>query len=381
MITTDTPRCAICDAGQWVRLPEIGPYSMASDWRVVQALLRRCACTRCGVIRSCEPAADSGMFVRDYTLYAHPPNDPRERQRQEQYATWIASAVEPRRPQRVLDVGCGNGSLLLALGERWPASILMGCDLSADSVKHGLDAGMALWPLPVDDLPGDIDADIVVTVNVIEHAVDPLSLLQSLRKRVIPDGLLVVICPDGAKVDVELLISDHVHSLARPHLENLLARAGFTPRLWAAAPEPLGAFQMIVAEPHGSPRVPPSIGVHESTVREKAAYLQRWADLDKRLLARLGEGPVVCFGMGETAGLLRAYAPSAWNQVRARTADRLVDSSSFAALPAVPLEDVPADRTLLVAVRPQDQQRVAGALHRRFTHVVTWYDLVAGEVK
>jgi SAM-dependent methyltransferase len=380
MITTsETLRCAICDGGRWIRLPEIGPYSMASDWRVLNVPLRKCACAGCGVVRSCDPPANADMFVRDYTLYAHPPTDPRERQRQEQYATWIARSVQPYRPRRILEVGCGNGSLLLALGEHWREAMLMGCDLSVDSVKHGRDAGMTLWPLPATDLPADIHGDIVLTVNVIEHAVDPLSFLDSLRQRVTPDGLLVVICPDGDKVDVELLIADHAHSFARPHLENLLVRAGFAPRLWAAAPEALGAFQMVIAEPHGSTRVPRSIDAHAHAVQQKAAYLQRWGELDQRLLVRLGQRPVTCFGMGEAAGLLRAYAPAAWSQVRARTADRLVDSVSFGALPMVPLENVPTDQTLLVAVRSQDQPRVADALRRRFTNVVTWYDLVAGD--
>src|SRR5262245_33342920 len=186
---------------------------MASDWRVVMAPLAHRACAACGVVRRAgAPLGD--IFDAGYALYAHHPDDARDRPRQAQYAEWIVSALGTHAPRRALDVGCGNGSLLRALGGRWPAAALMGCDLSAEGVEHGRRAGLMLWPAGVDDLPSDLQADVVLTVNVIEHVADPLSFLLSLRRRVSADGRLVLVCPDGAQADVELLVADHVHSFS-----------------------------------------------------------------------------------------------------------------------------------------------------------------------
>jgi SAM-dependent methyltransferase len=351
---------------------------MSSDWRLVPAPLRRRACTACGLVAEVPDGAAADVFVRGYSLYAHAPTDARDRQRQELYAAWIHAAVEPRTPRHVLDVGCGNGSLLHALLGHWPHAVRMGCDLSVDSVRHGLEAGLKLWPLAPEDLPSDVRADVVLSVNVIEHTADPLAFLSSVRQRVAAGGLLVLVCPDGATADVELLIKDHAFSFTRQHLEHLLANASFDIRGWTAAPERLGAFQMVVAEPSPSRLAMPPLDSQSAVVASKASYLRRWAALDGVLSSRVGHRPVTCFGMGEAAGLLRAYAPGLWGLVAACTADQPT-GGQFGAVAVVALSDAPPDRPVLVAVHPRDQERVAATLRQRFATVVTWYDLLTAD--
>jgi hypothetical protein len=109
---------------------------------------------------------------------------------------------------------------------------------------------------------------------------------------------------------------------------------------------------------------------HFNARRER--YLGAWRALDAALSARLPPR-VVAFGAGEAAGLLRAYAPGAWSRVSACTADVPV---TFEALSFEPLDVLPADTPLLVAVRPADQPSVAARLQTRFRSVTTWDDLV-----
>jgi hypothetical protein len=107
------------------------------------------------------------------------------------------------------------------------------------------------------------------------------------------------------------------------------------------------------------------------------AYLRAWAHLDAALMQRLPP-EVVCFGAGEAAGLLRAYAPGTWARVRLCTTDE-AGSGGFGDLRRQPLTEVAADTTILVGVRPQDQAAVAERLRARFAQVVTWYDLVPSD--
>jgi hypothetical protein len=203
-----------------------------------------------------------------------------------------------------------------------------------------------------------------------------LAFLQQLRARVTPGGQVIVICPDGARPDVELLISDHAHSFAAPHLETLLARAGWSPRLGGAAPTALGAFQAVVADA-APPQVEPSIPtLDRGRLDRQRRFLERWAALDDALLARTGDEPLACFGTGEAAGLLRAYAPRTWQRVQACTADDGVEGREYHRLPVLPLDALPPSRALLLGVRPQDQPALAARLGRRFDRVVAWYDLV-----
>jgi SAM-dependent methyltransferase len=348
---------------------------MASDWRVVGEPLARHACDGCGLVRRWpQPTSDETLYASGYGLYAHAPGDARERGRQELYASWIASMV-PSPPERVLDVGCGNGSLLLALGERWPSAQLTGCDPSAESVAHGASPAVTLWQGTAADLPAGGASDLVVSVNVIEHTADPLAFLRDLRAAVAPGGALMIVCPDGGRPGLELLFADHLFSIAPPHLHALCGRAGLQVAASGPAPAALGPFQGVLARPavadaraaQPAARVPPAA---------RSDYLAAWAGLDGRLLDRIPDA-AVCFGAGEAAGLLRAYAPRTWSRVRACTVDGQPDGR-FGELPIVPLDRIDRREPLLLGVRPLDQPRLAERLRAEFAHVVTWYDLLGG---
>jgi SAM-dependent methyltransferase len=362
----------LCGANQWTPLPDPGPQSMASDWRVVMEPLARHACHVCGLVRRWPDAASGeALFASGYGLYAHSPGGDRERSRQAQYAAWIADLVQPP-PAQVLDVGCGNGSLLLALAERWPSARLLGCDPSGESVTHGAAIGLRLWQGSAANLPADAVSNLVVSVNVIEHTGDPLAFLRGVRGALAEGGTLALVCPDGGRPGLELLFADHVHSFAPAHLQALCARAGLVVTRSGESPAALGPFQIVlarrgIANTDTSPAVSP-LG--------RARYLAAWSEIDARLLDRV-PASAVCFGAGEAAGLLRAYAPRTWARVRACTIDGVV-SGRYGALPMVDLAEVNRDETLLVGVRPMDQAAVAARLRARFMRVVTWYDLLDG---
>ena len=370
--------CLICGGDRWQALPEVGPQSMASDWRVLPMPLRKRVCVDCGLVSSVAPPP-SGLFEGGYSLYAHAPGAaPREQRRQRLYARWIEHARQragqSAPPESVLDVGCGNGSLLMALGELWPSATLAGCDPSAEAVAHARGAGCRVWQGTASSLPTDLEVDLVVSVNVIEHVDDPLAFLRTLGRRLSRDGLLALICPDGARAGVELLIADHAYSFAPSHLAAILERAQLGRRHLEAAPPDLGSFQIVVADNRPGSSTPTVTTAIDS--RRLGTYLQRWSALDGQLVSRLGNRGVSCFGVGEAAGLLRAYAPRTWQRVRSCTADDITESSRFGLVPAVPLDQLADDEPVLLAVRPLDQPGLVERLSIRFARVISWHDLI-----
>jgi SAM-dependent methyltransferase len=366
------PACLVCGGADWIALPDPAPRSMTSDWRIVEERLARRLCSACGLVaRTPSTSTGDALYVSGYTLYAHAPGERREQARQDEYARWIAQGTG-RRPRKVLDVGCGNGSLLRALGSYWPDADLLGCDPSREAVAQGFGNGLKLWTGTASNLPGDVTADLVIAVNVIEHAIDPVAFLTALRAALEPDGLLVIVCPDGARPGLDLLFVDHVFSFGREHIGTLLSRAGLQ-RLGASqAPRSLGAFQMSISRRRDVTQTRPIAA--SPRAEDVKRYLDQWRQLDERLQPKL-DGQVVCFGAGEAAGLLRAYAPLVWSSVRACTVDGTA-AGMFGELPIVPLESVAADSCVLLGVRPHDQPRLAERLSAQFRRVVPWYDLV-----
>lgn len=343
---------------------------MTSDFRILDEPLARAACETCGLARR-QPTSDTTSFYESgYELYAHAPGASRERARQAEYARWIAEVVTAR-PERVLDIGCGNGSLLRALRDLWPDADLCGCDPSPEAIAHGAVPGVRLWRGTLDDVPPDVVTDLAVTINVIEHTPDPLRFLERIRGRMTRGGRLVVVCPDGGQPGVELLFADHLFSFAPPHLEWLVERAGFDVMAASPSPPTLGQFQMVIGRRLDALRPLPRVAFHPLG---RAAYLERWRALDEHLFARLSP-PAICFGVGEAAALLRAYAPRAWSLVTACTVDGDA-GGTFGDLPIVALDRVTTSGTVLLGVRPADQPPVAERLRDRFPRVVAWYDLV-----
>jgi SAM-dependent methyltransferase len=349
--------------------------SMTSDLQVVPMPLGKWSCSRCGLAYRDPALPRAAHFESGYALYAHAPGGSAEHKRQSEYAAWIAGVVGSA--AHVLDVGCGNGSLLVALQQLWPASTLMGCDVSPDAVRCARDAGLDVWTGSLADRPAGSSVDLVISVNVIEHVADPHAFVAALAGAVSDAGRVVLICPDGRRAGIELLIADHLFSFDAHHLEAMLAAAGLTPRHWDSAPRRLGKFQMVVASRGAAPAsVPPRHPGDLLVARQN--YLAAWQQLDAALVGRLPV-EVVCFGAGEAAGLLRTYAPRAWSRVTCCVTDADV-TGTFGERPLVPLDDVPPDATVVVGVRPQDQPVVADRLRARCRGVVTWYDLVPADV-
>lgn len=102
--------------------------------------------------------------------------------------------VLPRRPLRLLEIGCGTGHVLRGLGE---FGELMGIEtndaLLGVARAAGLDARKGALP---DDLPVAPGwADVVLLLDLIEHLDDDAAGLRGARRALAEGGLLVVTVP------------------------------------------------------------------------------------------------------------------------------------------------------------------------------------------
>lgn len=99
---------------------------------------------------------------------------------------------------RVLDLGCGNGSLTAQIAKQ-------GHDVTGiDSSKTGVEHARASWPgvrfenHGFEELTPELFGgpfDVVVSLEVIEHVYRPRDLLRTARSLLKPDGLLIVSTP------------------------------------------------------------------------------------------------------------------------------------------------------------------------------------------
>lgn len=140
----------------------------------------------------------------------------------------------PRAGERVLDLGCGRGELLVALAERGASAI--GVDFSADALAMAretaerLGAPVGLIRARAEALPlraGSVDA--VLATDIVEHLPDPdlRSAVAEVHRLLAPRGRFVV---HTAPTRAFLAVGQHVKRVLQ-----WLARTEVAPRLTYAS--------------------------------------------------------------------------------------------------------------------------------------------------
>jgi methionine biosynthesis protein MetW len=145
---------------------------------------------------------------------------------------------------RVLDVGCGTGALAAAVRVSRGAEVV-GVEpeptRAAAARSKGLSVEVGVLTATLLEQLGRFD--VVLIADVLEHLVNPGSMLQLVRTALRPDGMMVVSVPNVAHwtVRVDLLRgrfryshwgimdAEHLRWFTRQSLNDLLARCGFTP--------------------------------------------------------------------------------------------------------------------------------------------------------
>ena len=380
MTIFDDQACPVCLSQEFRDLGGPGRgCSLRSDMRTVPEPLGRVACLRCGLVRRRRlPHGEEqrAIYGDDYALFAELPTDHALR-RQETMAAWMAEALGGFRPGSVLELGCGDGSLLEALRGHFPGAALRGVEPAPRSVAEARRRGVQVSE-GFAEAAAMGSADLCVSVNVIEHVSRPLDFLRAMRDAIADGGRIALVCPDGDVPNYELLFHDHLYSYGRGAIEALCARAGLAVLAAGTAPSALGPFRIAIARIAGE-EPSPDVGPCPDAVAEmKEAYLRAWSTLGDVLRTRIGGAErVVVFGNGDVAALLRLYAPAVWALAEACVVDGEPPADRFLDRPLRGYRSLAAPEVIVLGVRPGNHEAVARRLAGDGHRVVRWDDIVA----
>ena len=151
----------------------------------------------------------------------------------------LLALLGERPPRRLVDLGCGDGTLLEEIRRRHPASELCGVDLSPEQIRaNALRAADVEWLAADLERPDSLGGvrrehfDAVIASELIEHLDNPPALLLSARALATPGARLLLSTQSGPVRATERHVGHHRHYEKR-EIEELLRGAGWLPlRVW-----------------------------------------------------------------------------------------------------------------------------------------------------
>src|SRR4030095_14114809 len=110
--------------------------------------------------------------------------------------------AEDVRGARILDYGCGDGTFLgLLMDGEWAPPVAVGAELFASTVtdcRERFAAHKGLQFVLIEDLDRAAHRgsyDVVYCMEVLEHVIDPVPLLEAFHRLLVPGGNLVMHVP------------------------------------------------------------------------------------------------------------------------------------------------------------------------------------------
>lgn len=272
------------------------PWPRAGTWAI---------CSECGHVQKCLDDAwfsDIGEIYRYYEMY--PLSDGREQvvfqgsdavPRTLRLMNNIRSAMDIQERGTLLDIGCGNGSLLRTFNSLYPEWELFGYEQN--------DANQEI----VEDVPGVCDFycdrlddihrsfDIITMLYVIEHLPDPTDVLRKVRNLLKPDGLLILQTSYFGENPFDLVVVDHCSHFTAGTLTRLIEVSGYNAILHSDTwmPREISVIGKISNRESRSDHASGNVRDTVSRVRSMLAWLE---DVSNEVRAASREREVGIFG-------------------------------------------------------------------------------------
>lgn len=106
---------------------------------------------------------------------------------------WLVAELLLQGNERILDLGCGDGSITRQLADRVPHGSVLGVDAAPEMLEAGRDKcgpNMTVQHLDINDLAFEAEFDVVFSNATLHWVHDHAGLLRSVHRGLRPGGIL-----------------------------------------------------------------------------------------------------------------------------------------------------------------------------------------------
>jgi SAM-dependent methyltransferase len=196
-------------------------------------------CAACGCVQALTDDTwrdEIANIYRAYAIYHHGGGNEQRifeqssgaaTSRSDRLASRLGTLTDLPKYGRLMDVGCGTGAFLSSFGSVFPDWEMEGLewDDKYRSTVESVPRVNNLFTGDIAKVPGNFDA--ISMIHVLEHIESPLSLLQKVKEKLKPGGLLFIQLPYYVENPFELFVADHATHFDSNTVRSLLDQAGF----------------------------------------------------------------------------------------------------------------------------------------------------------
>lgn len=205
--------------------------------------LRRCS--QCGCLWASDARQDEEILSLAYKrveagYFDSSETDPRYARFYKQLERLVEKHVAHK---TILDVGCGDGAFLSILSDRWSK---YGLEPSASGSQLAQRRNLDVACGTLDDSTTQYRAGLISALDVIEHVIDPHQFVESFKRHLRRQGLVLLLTGDADSHPARIAGSQwsylrwcgHISIFSRAGLRKLLESHGFEVVNWTRSAHP-----------------------------------------------------------------------------------------------------------------------------------------------
>jgi SAM-dependent methyltransferase len=381
------PTCHVCNSNNWI--PLSGPaesQSVTTSARIIPQPLGKSVCSQCGLTqRTGAPFLGStSYYEEDYaSYYERPGSEEYHKKRSQQLVDWMNSfLLKCFNFKKVLDVGCGQGWAMDIMRTQWKDTIISGIEPSEYNAAIARKKGHRVYEGKIENINVEDKFDLVYSNNVIQHVNNVRAFIDSLRRLLTKDGMIIITCPDGHRPNIELFFSDHNYSFLSDNLIQIGNSLGFNRSIWDASEDnpslPPAQLIMLTNNPLHSSREQyytqrEALNIHHVIAR-KIEYINSITDLGIFLGRQIsGYANVYNFGASFWTSVLAAYCRDYWGRVNACIVDTNNNGEEFMGKNIIGLESIhnKQDSVIVLGTSPATHSLLTAKLEKDYK-VIRW---------
>lgn len=242
-------KCRICDndTQQFLRVStrDLDEPFLNETLRRHLPELRLRRCSECACLWADDARQDHEVLNEAYervsaSYFDSTEDDPRYTRFYKQLEQLVENHVGGK---KILDVGCGDGVFLSSLSAEWSKQglepSLSGCTLAK---KRNLEVTCGT----LDDTAGQFDVDLISSLDVIEHVIDPHQFIESFKPHLRRGGVVMLLTGDADSYPARiagpqwsyLRWCGHISIFSQSGLRKLLESHGFEVIAWSRCEHP-----------------------------------------------------------------------------------------------------------------------------------------------